>query len=339
MRIFVTRTIAEAGLQAVQKAATHLSADVEVWQEDRPIPREILLESVGGVSGLVCLLTERIDTELIETAGPQLRVISQMAVGVDNIDLPAATAHGIPIGNTPGVLTESTADMAFALMLSAARRLPEGDRFVRAGQWRTWSPKLLLGHDIRGAVLGIVGFGRIGQAVARRAVGFGMQIVYHSRRPVPEAAALVNGRYASLEQLLHGSDFVSLNCALTPATQGLIGARELSLMKPGAILVNTARGGVVDSVALYEALKAGTIAGAALDVTDPEPISANDALLSLDNCLIVPHIASATVATRAKMALMAADNLAAGLTGERLPNCANPEVYESFPPKGLAGRP
>lgn len=324
MRIFVTRVIPEDGLQRVREEAGDLGAELFIWREDRPIPRADLLTGVRDMDGLLCLLTERIDAEVLDAAGPRLKVISQMAVGFDNIDVAAATARGILVGNTPGVLTEATADMTLALMLAAGRRLPEGDRFVRAGQWQTWSPNLLLGLEMSGATLGIVGFGRIGQAVARRAAGFGMRILYHSRHEAPEAAAQISAKYAPLDTLLAAADVVSLNCALTPETRGLIGAHELGLMKTSAILVNTARGAVVDEGALFAALRDRKIAAAGLDVTDPEPIRPDNPLLSLDNCLIVPHIASATVATRAKMATMAADNLAAGLRGQPLPNCVNP---------------
>ncbi len=258
-------------------------------------------------------------------AGPSLKVVSNFAVGYDNIDVAACARHGVLVGNTPGVLTETTADLAWALMLAAMRRLPEGDRYVRAGSWRTWGPQLLMGGDIHGATLGIVGFGRIGQAVARRAAGFGMTVVYSTRTAAPAAVeAALGARRVELDELLETSDIVSLHCPLVPETRGLIDAPALARMKPTAVLVNTSRGPVIDQAALAEALRSGAIAAAALDVTDPEPIAPDDPLLSLDNCLVVPHIASASRATRGKMASMAAANLIAGVRGEPLPNQVQP---------------
>ena len=290
--------------------------EVDVWPERLPPPPEALSAGAEGAEGLLSLLTDPVGPELLEAA-PGLRVLSNYAVGVDNIDLGAATARGIPVGNTPGVLTESTADLALALMLAASRRLAEGEAFVRAGQWRTWEPELLLGRDLHGATVGIVGFGRIGQAVARRVEGFGCEILRSSRSGgVP------------LEELLERSDFVSVHTPLTPETRGLIGADALRRMKPTAYLVNTARGPIVDPAALRDALHAGEIAGAALDVTDPEPLPGDHPLLDAPNLLVIPHLGSATHATRERMADMAVDNMLAGLRGKRMPNCANPEVYE-----------
>lgn len=318
-RIFITRLIPDAGLARVRE---HFPAP-EVWSADLPPTREQLLESVHGVDGLLCLLTERIDAELMDVAGAQLKVISSMSVGVDHIDLAEATKRGIPVGNTPGVLTDATADQAFALLLAAARRLVEGVDYIRNGQWTTWHPQLLLGADMVGATLGIVGFGRIGQAVAKRAQGFDMRVIYHS----PNASPAHGAQPVDLDTLLRESDFVSLHVPLTPATRHLVNADFLSKMKPSAILVNTTRGGVVDQVALYNALKSKQIFAAALDVTDPEPLPMNSPLLELDNCVIVPHLGSASKWTRDQMSLLAAQNLIAGLTGEKLPNCANPGVY------------
>jgi lactate dehydrogenase-like 2-hydroxyacid dehydrogenase len=256
-------------------------------------------------------------------------VVSNFGVGYDNIDVPACTRRGIPVGNTPGVLTETTADLAWALILAAARRVVEGDRAVRAGEWRTWGPVLLLGRDVNGATLGIVGFGRIGQAVARRAAGFGMRVLYHARNRVAEDVEREMGAtWLPLADLLAQSDFVSLNVSLTAETRHLIDAAALRSMKPSAILVNTARGPVVDTDALVDALRTGVIRAAALDVTDPEPLPADHPLVALDNCIVVPHIASATEATRGRMAAMAAANLLAGVRGERLPTPVNPEVYD-----------
>ena len=288
-----------------------------------------MLAHVRGVDGLLSLLTDRVDDELLDAAGPQLRVVANLAVGFDNIDVPACTRRGIPVGNTPGVLTETTADLAFILMMAAARRLKEGIDYVREDHWKTWGPLLLLGVDVHGATLGIVGFGRIGREMAKRARGFSMRILYHdvARASVEDEEAL-GATFVPLEALLAESDFVTLHVNLTPETRHLINAAALARMKSTAVLVNTSRGPVVDQPALYEALRDGRIFGAALDVTDPEPMRADDPLLTLPNCIVVPHIASATHTTRGKMARIAADNILAGLRGERLPACVNPEVYE-----------
>ncbi len=323
-RVFVARLIPEDGLAPV-RAAT----DARVWEGDLPPPREELLAAIEGCDGVLTLLTDKVDDEFLDRAGPQLKVVSNYAVGFDNVDVAACTRRGIPVGNTPGVLSNTTADLAFALLMAAGRRLAEGDRYVRAGRWKTWGPMLLLGPDIYGATIGIVGFGRIGQAVARRARGFGMTVLYHGRtRAEPAVEEAFGATFLPLEELLARADFVSLHVNLTADTRHLINAEKLSWMKPTAVLVNTSRGPVVDPRALYEALLDGVIFAAALDVTDPEPIPADDPLLSLDNCLVVPHIASASRATRGKMASMAAANLLAGVLGERLPTPVNPEVYE-----------
>jgi lactate dehydrogenase-like 2-hydroxyacid dehydrogenase len=323
-KVFVSRRIPEDGIQPIKEAT-----EAEIWVDDLPPPRADLLKAVAGCDGVVTLLTDRVDDEFLDAAGPQLKVVSNYAVGFDNVDVPACTARGVAVGNTPGVLTETTADLAFALLMAAARRLPEGDRYVRAGKWKTWGPLLLLGPDVHGATIGIVGFGRIGQAMARRAMGFGMTVVYHD---VHRAEAAVEAAYGAtflpLEELLPRADFVSLHVNLTPQTKGLINAEKLSWMKKSAVLVNTSRGPVVDQRALADALRDGAIFAAALDVTDPEPIPTDDPLLSLDNCLVVPHIASASRATRSKMAEMAAANLLAGVRGERIPTPVNPEVYD-----------
>ncbi len=320
-KVFVTRTIPAAGLDLIRAAC-----DVDLWPDELPPPRAALIERVRGVDGLLCLLTDPVDAAVMDAAGPGLRVISNHAVGFDNIDVAAATARGIPVGNTPGILTDATADFAFALLMAAARRVAEGDRFVRAGRWRTWGPELLLGPDVHGATLGLIGFGRIGQAVARRAAGFEMRILYFDPT-APAADPALRAEAVNLETLLREADFVSLHVPLTPQTRGLLNRETLALMKPGAILINTARGPVVDPAALAEALREGRLFAAALDVTDPEPIPPDSPLLTLDNCLIVPHIASASIATRRKMSLMAAQNLIAGLQGEPLPHCVNPEAY------------
>jgi len=323
-KVFVARRIPEDGVQPIVAAC-----DARVWEDDLPPPRAVLLEAIRGCDGVLTLLTDKVDDEFLDAAGPQLKVVSNYAVGFDNIDVPAVTRRGIPAGNTPGVLTETTADLAFALLMAAARRLPEGDRYVRDGKWKTWGPLLLLGPDVHGATIGIVGFGRIGQAMAKRARGFGMTVLYQDiHRVDPAVEAEFAATHLPLEELLPRADFVSLHTNLTPETRGLIDAEKLSWMKPNAVLVNTSRGPVIDHAALAEALKSGRIFAAALDVTDPEPIPMDDPLVGLDNCLIVPHIASASRATRDKMAEMAAANLLAGVRGERLPTPVNPEVYD-----------
>ena len=314
-RVFVARRLPEDGLRPILEAT-----EARVWEDELPPPRAELLAAVAGCDGVLTLLTDRVDDEFLDAAGPQLKVVSNYAVGYDNVDVPACTQRGVAVGNTPGVLTETTADLAFALLMAAARRLPEGDRYVRGGRWKTWGPLLLLGPDVHDSTLGIVGFGRIGQAVARRASGFGMRILYHDlQRADPAVEAEHAATFLPLEEVLAQADFVSLHVNLTEETRHLINTERLGWMKPSAVLVNTSRGPVIDQEALATALRDGTIFAAALDVTDPEPIPADDPLLSLDNCLVVPHIASASRATRSKMAEMAAANLLAGVRGEPLP--------------------
>jgi glyoxylate reductase len=311
VRLFVARGLPGQAVERLR--AEH---EVEVWPESMPPGKDVLLSRAPELEGLLSLLTDPVDADVI-AAAPSLRAISNYAVGVDNVDLAAATARRIPVGNTPGVLTESTADLALALMLGIARRIAEGNAYVRRGEWRTWGPSLLLGRDLHRATVGIVGFGRIGHAVARRCEGFGCELLHTSRRGGVE-----------LGELLERSDFVTLHAPLTADTRGMIDAAALRRMKPTAYLINTARGPLVDTGALVAALHAGEIAGAALDVTDPEPLPAEHPLLDAPGLLVVPHIASASHATRERMADMAVDNLLAGLAGERMPNCANPEVYE-----------
>jgi glyoxylate reductase len=303
MKVFVTRRLPGDALDRL--AAEH---EVEVWPEQLPPGRQELLARAPELEGLLSLLTDPVDAELIGAA-PRLRAISNYAVGVDNVDLEAAAERGIPVGNTPDVLTDTTADLAVALMLGISRHLVEGDAYVRRGEWRTWETGLLLGHDLHGATVGIVGFGRIGQAVGRRLEGFGCEILHTS----------TSGGVA-LGELLDRSDFVSVHSPLTAETRGLIGDEALARMKPTAYLVNTARGPIVDSEALGRALHAGRIAGAALDVTDPEPLPGGHPLLEAPNLLVLPHLGSATQATRARMADIAVDNLLAGLAGERMPH-------------------
>ena len=319
-RVFVARRIPDAGLDPIAAAC-----DLEVWDDEMPPPREALLERVAGCDGILTLLTDKVDDGLLDAAGPGLKVVSNYAVGYDNIDVAACARRGIAVGNTPGALTETTADLAWALILAASRRVVEGDRYVHEGRWRTWGPMLLMGSDVHGATLGVVGLGRIGQAVARRAAGFGMTVLYSSRNQVaPEIETELGATYVSLPELLERSDIVSLHVSLAPDTRGLIDAAALARMKPTAVLVNTSRGPVVDPGALATALRNGVIATAALDVTDPEPIPADDPLLGLENCIVLPHIASATFATRGRMAAMAAANLLAGVRGEPLPTPVTP---------------
>ena len=320
-KVFVTRVIRDAGLTLVNDFC-----EAEVWPDELPPSREVLLEKVRGVDGLLCLLTDRIDGELLDAAGPQLKVVSNHAVGFDNVIVPDATSRGIPVGNTPGILTDATADFAFALLMAAARRVTEAERYLRSGQWITWGPSIFLGADMVGKTLGLVGFGRIGRAVAKRASGFDMRVIYYSPNAVPEYGATP---VDSLDELLHESDFVSLHTPLTDATRKMVNADFLGKMKRNAILVNTSRGPVVDQDALYQALISDQIFAAALDVTVPEPLPMDSPLLTLENCLIVPHIASASEKTRDDMALLAAKNLIAGLKGERLPYCVNPDVYDT----------
>lgn len=320
-RVFVTRIIPDRGLRKVLE-----QTDATVWEDELPPPRSVLLEWASQADGLLTLLTDKIDVELMDAA-PKLKVVANFAVGFDNFDVPAATQRGILMTNTPGVLTDTTADLAFALLMACARRIVEGRDYARNGHWRTWGPMLLMGQDIYGATLGIAGIGRIGLAMARRAVGFGMRILYHDAMRSEVAENELGAIRVNKEELLAQSDFVSLHVPLTPETRHYIDAAALRMMKPNAILINTARGPVVDTMALYAALKARQIFAAGLDVTDPEPLPADHPLYTLDNALIVPHIASASFETRSKMAEMAADNLLAGLAGKLPPNCLNPEAF------------
>ncbi len=323
-RVFVTRVIPDEGLDPVRQAC-----EVDLWTDDLPPPRDELLRRVKGVEGILSLLTDTIDDELLDAAGPQLKVVSNFAVGFDNIDVPACTRRGIPAGNTPGVLTETTADLAFALLMSAARRIPESVEYVRQDRWKTWGPMLLMGVDIHDATLGIVGFGRIGREMARRGRGFGMEILYQDVHPASaEDEAELGARRVEMDELLRESDFITLHVNLTDETHHLIDTDALRAMKPTAVLVNTSRGPVVDPDALEQALRAGEIFAAGLDVTEPEPLPADHPLVQLSNCVVVPHIASASKVTRGKMAAMAAANLLAGLRGEHLATPVNPEVYE-----------
>jgi lactate dehydrogenase-like 2-hydroxyacid dehydrogenase len=314
-RALVTRRIPQAAIERVRGAC-----EVKQWESDAPIPRDVLLEWVRGMDGVYCLLTERIDAELLDAAGSQLKVVSTMSVGYDHVDLPALRARGVALGNTPGVLTETTADLTLALLLAAARRLPEAWSAAKEGTWGPWQPEWMTGRDVYGSTVGIVGLGRIGAAVARRLLGFGCRIVYSGPRPRPELAEPLGAAYLPFAQLLAESDFVSIHCPLNDATRGLFGTAAFVAMKPTAILINTSRGPVVDQEALYQALKAGLIAAAGLDVTTPEPLPVDHPLFSLPNCVVLPHIGSASIGTRLQMALMAAENLIAGVEGRPLPN-------------------
>jgi len=320
---FVTRRIPDAALDILRQVAS-----VRVWPDDDvPPPPAALRREAAAADALLCLLTDQVDGDLLDAA-PRLAVVANMAVGYDNVDVAAATSRGVPVTNTPGVLTETTADLAFALILAAARRVAEGDALVRAGGWRSWGPMLLLGQDVHGAALGIVGMGRIGRAVAARGRGFSMRILYADEERRPGVEAELGAQYCSLQELLRRSDFVSVHVPLTAATRGLIGAAELALMKPTAILVNSARGPIVDEAALVAALRAGRPGGAALDVMEREPVGPGHPLLSAPGVLLTPHIGSASVATRTLMATMAAQNVAAVLAGARPPNLVNPEAWE-----------
>lgn len=314
--VFASRELPGAPWELVREVA-----ELRVWEGEDAVPREVLLAEAARAEGLIVTLVDRVDAALLGTA-PRLRVVSSCSVGVDHVDLAVATARGIAVGHTPGVLTDATADLAFALLLAAARRIPEADRFVREGRWVTpWEPTLLLGRELAGATLGIVGLGEIGRAVAKRAQGFGMRVQGWTRsgRSAPGVESV-----SELDALLASADFVSVHVARTPQTLGLIGERELARMKRGAILVNTARGGIVDERALAAALASGRLAAAALDVFATEPLPAASPLLAAPNLVVAPHIGSATRETRARMAELCVRNLLAGLRGEALPRCANP---------------
>lgn len=315
-RVFVCRRIPEQALQ-------RLAAEVEVivWPDPLPPSRAELLNHVRGCDGVLSLLSDRMDAEVFEQAGPQLKVVSNYAVGFNNIDVREAHRRGIKVGNTPGVLTEATADIAAGLILATARRFSESIEQVKRLEWKTWDPLGLLGLDLRGATLGVVGMGRIGMALAKRMhFGWDMPIVYTARSEKPDADSLLNAKRVDLEALLRKSDVVSLHADYNASTHHLINATTLGLMKSNAILINTARGGLIDQQALYEALQKGTLWGAGLDVTDPEPLPADSPLRHVPKCLILPHIGSATVQTRQAMADIAVNNLLAGLDGHPLPH-------------------
>ena len=326
-KVYVTRQLFDEAIEILEE-----HADVEVYEGvDDAIPRELLLEKVADVEGLLPLLTERIDAEVMDAA-EGLKVISNYAVGYNNIDVAAATERGIYVTNTPGILTDTTADAAFALLMAAARRIPEADRHIRARGWiHAWGPRMFIGTDVHGKTLGILGMGRIGSAIAKRAKGFDMKVIYHDiyrREDLEEELGIA---YKSREEVLREADFVSLHVPLTPETHHMIGAGELAAMKETAILINTSRGPVVDEEALYEALRDGAIAGAGLDVFEVEPINPGSPLLDLDNIVLTPHLASGSVETRTKMAVTAATNLVSVLQGKEPPNLVNPEVLKIRP--------
>ena len=309
---------------ALQRLAQH--CDLQVWEQQSPMPAAELARELAHCEGLLCMLTNRISAELV-SASPSLKYVSSMSVGVDHVDVAALTRRGIPLGNTPGVLVDATADLTMALLLAAARRLSEADRLVREGRWdpaRPWYPDMLVGKDLAGATLGIIGLGQIGQAVARRALGFGLRVIGWTR----SSRSVAGVRSVSLQELLSSSDFLSVNVALTRETRNLIDADSIGKMKNGAVLVNTARGGIVDEAALAEALYSGRLFAAGIDVFAREPVAMDSPLLKLPNVVLAPHIGSATRDTRQAMADAAVDNLVAALRGERMPHCCNPEVYE-----------
>jgi glyoxylate reductase len=323
-KVFVTRIIPEAGLARIKQ-----ECDAEVWPNPLPPPYEIVQQKIAACDGLVSLLTDRVDAALLDAA-PRLKVVSNFAVGFNNIDVKAATERGICVGNTPGVLTDATADMAFCLLIAAARRVVDGHAYSLSGAWKTWEPLGHLGQDLAGRTLGVVGMGRIGHALAKRCLGgWDMTVLYHDVHANENAERELGARRVDFDTLLRESDFVSIHTDLNETTRGLFNAATFQKMKRTAVLVNTARGPVVDQKALYDALKAGTIFAAGLDVTDPEPPDANDPLLKLPNIVVAPHIASATFGTRNAMADICANNLLAGLRGEKLSAWVNPEVERS----------
>jgi glyoxylate reductase len=320
-KVFVTRIIPDAGLRRIKE-----HCDAEVWPDPLPPPYALLREKTAGCDGLVSLLTDRIDTALLDAA-PRLKVVSNYAVGFNNVDVKAATDRGVCVGNTPGVLTDATADMAFCLLIAAARRVVEGHGYSLSGRWKTWEPLGHLGQDLVGRTLGVVGMGRIGYALARRCRGgWDMNVIYHDVYRNEAAEKTLGARHVDFDTLLKEADFVSVHTDLNETTRGMFNAATFARMKPTAVLVNTARGPVIDQKALYDALKSGTIFAAGLDVTDPEPPDVNDPLLKLPNLIVAPHIASATVGTRNAMAEICANNLVAGLGGQPLPAWVNPEV-------------
>jgi len=326
-KVYVTRQLFEKAVNFLKK-----HADVEVFEgEDNPVPREVLLKKVKKVDGLLCLLTDKIDAEVLDS-GKNLRVVSNYAVGFNNIDIGEATKRGVYVANTPGILTETTADCTFALMMCIARRIAEADRYTRNGSWiHAWGPKMFLGSDLHGKTLGILGMGRIGTALTKRAKGFGMNVIYYDNIRRMDLEDELGIKYCSFLVLLKKSDFVSIHVPLTDATYHMIGERELSSMKKTAFLINTARGPIVSEEALYHALKNKLIAGAGIDVFEKEPIDKDNPILKLDNIVITPHIASASIDTRTNMAVLASTNLIDVLEGRVPTNLVNPDVVNIRP--------
>ena len=324
-RVYVTRQIFPDALDLIEKFA-----ELELWPDDEPPSPEQLMEAMSNVDGAIINVMDRIDAPLLDAA-PKLRVLSQVAAGLDNIDIPEATKRDIMVGYTPGVLAKSTADLAFALLLAVARRVVESDKWVREGNWKiSHHPMFWLGSEVNGSTLGILGLGGIGLEMAKRGLGFDMKVLYHSRTRKRDLEKEYGLKYASFKRVLAESDFLSIHVPLTPQTNHFIGEKQLKMMKPSSILMNLSRGPVVDTNALHQALTKGTIAGAGLDVFDPEPVPAGHPILGLDNVVVLPHIGSASNRSRRDMHLLAARNLVAGLNGNRLEECANPEVYESL---------
>ena len=324
-RVYVTRQIFPDALDLIEKFA-----ELELWPDDEPPSPEQLMEAMSNVEGAIINVMDRIDAPLLDAA-PKLRVLSQVAAGLDNIDIPEATKRDIMVGYTPGVLAKSTADLAFALLLAVARRVVESDKWVREGNWKiSHHPMFWLGSEVNGSTLGILGLGGIGLEMAKRGLGFDMKVLYHSRTRKRDLEKEYGLKYASFKRVLAESDFLSIHVPLTPQTNHFIGEKQLKMMKPSSILVNLSRGPVVDTEALQQALTKGTIAGAGLDVFDPEPVPTDHPILGLDNVVVLPHIGSASNRSRRDMHLLAARNLVAGLNGDRLEECANPDVYESL---------
>jgi glyoxylate reductase len=323
-KVYVTRELPERGLKIIRE-----SFDAEVWPEYNPPPKEVIIKKVGNIDALVPLLSDKIDAQVFDAA-PKLKIVAQMAVGFDNIDLKEANKRGIHVTNTPRVLTETTADFAWALLMAVARRVVEADRYVRNGEWRTsWHPSMLVGRDVYGATIGVVGAGRIGSAVAKRAKGFNMRILYYNPSVRQALEKELGAKRVGLDTLLRESDFVSVHVPLTKATYHMISSKQLELMKRTAYLINNSRGPVIDEKALHKALKEGKIAGAAVDVFEQEPTSRDNALLKLDNVVVTPHISSASQEARSRMAEMVAENLVTFFEGRIPPNLVNQEVLKN----------
>ncbi|KAM3612010.1 uncharacterized protein V6R79_000939 [Siganus canaliculatus] len=317
MKVFSTRRIPQEGMKILSASEV---CEVSLWDSDEPVPRAELLKGVQGAHGLLCLLSDRIDAEVLDAAGPNLKVISTMSVGFDHLALDEIKKRGIRVGYTPDVLTDATAELTVALLLATARRLPEGVEEVKNGGWSSWKPLWLCGYGLSGSTVGIIGLGRIGMAIAQRLLPFGVKRLLYSGRTAKANAAEVNGEFVPLDTLVAESDFIVVSCSLTPETQGLCDKAFFSKMKNSAVFINTSRGAVVNQEDLYEALTSGQIAAAGLDVTTPEPLPTNHPLLALKNCVVLPHIGSATYSTRGIMAALSAQNLLGGLQGTEMPS-------------------